>query len=162
MQRLVQTPYRGLIYDRKDQLLVQNTPVYDLLVVPREVKQLDSARFCALLQIPLEDLRVGLRAARKYSRNKPSPLVQNLTTPDLAAISDRLADFPGFRVQARMARAYRTPSAEIVASQGIVELDVVVTADEVAEMRAGAVTMRAMIDAWRAEFEAEMDEARRD
>jgi penicillin-binding protein 2 len=73
LQRLVQTPYRGLIYDRKNQLLVQNTPVYDLMVVPREVKQLDSARFCALLQIPLESLRASLKAARKYSRIKPTP-----------------------------------------------------------------------------------------
>jgi penicillin-binding protein 2 len=110
LQRIVQIPYRGLIYDRKNQLLVQNTPVYDLMVVPREVKQLDSVRFCELLQIPLEGLRASLKAAKKYSRIKPSPVVQNLTTPDLAAISDRLADFPGFRIQARMARAYRTPN----------------------------------------------------
>ena len=110
LQRLVQIPYRGLIYDRKNQLLVQNTPVYDLMVVPREVKQLDSARFCALLQIPLESLRASLVAAKKYSRSKPSPIVQNLTTPDLAAIQDNLGDFAGFRVQARMARAYRTPN----------------------------------------------------
>ena len=55
LQRIVQIPYRGLIYDRKNQLLVQNTPVYDLMVVPREVKQLDSARFCELLQMPLEE-----------------------------------------------------------------------------------------------------------
>ncbi|WP_310395930.1 penicillin-binding protein 2 [Hymenobacter sp.] len=110
LQRLVQIPYRGLIYDRKDKLLVQNTPVYDLMVVPREVKQLDSLRFCELLQIPLADLRASLLAAQKYSRNKPSPIVQNLTTPDLAAIQDQLMDFPGFRIQARMARAYRTPN----------------------------------------------------
>ena len=110
LQRLVQIPYRGLIYDRKNQMLVQNTPVYDLLVVPREVKQLDSARFCELLQIPIEDLRASLLAAKKYSRMKPSPIVQNLTTPDLAAIQDNLMDFPGFRIQARMARAYRTPN----------------------------------------------------
>ncbi|UOQ97421.1 penicillin-binding protein 2 [Hymenobacter sp. 5317J-9] len=110
LQRLVQIPYRGLIYDRKDQLLVQNEPVYDLMVVPREVKRLDSARFCQLLQIPQEDLRVSLKAAKKYSRNKPSPVVQNLTTRDLAAIQDNLMDFPGFRIQARMARAYRTPN----------------------------------------------------
>ena len=64
LQRLVQIPYRGLIYDRKNQLLVQNTPVYDLLVVPREVKQLDSARLCALLQLQLPALRAALRAAR--------------------------------------------------------------------------------------------------
>ena len=41
--------------------------------VPREVKQLDSLRFCELLQIPLEDLRASLLAAKKYSRIKPSP-----------------------------------------------------------------------------------------
>ncbi|GAB3579148.1 penicillin-binding protein 2 [Hymenobacter daeguensis] len=108
LQRLVQTPYRGLIYDRKNVPLVQNTPVYDLMVVPREVKQLDSARFCELLQIPIEELRARMLAARKYSRNKPSPIVQNLTTQDLAAIQDKLMDFPGFHSQTRMARAYNT------------------------------------------------------
>lgn len=110
LQRLVQVPYRGSVYDRKNQLLVTNTPVYDLLVVPREVKQLDSARFCQLLQIPLEELRAGLLAAKKYSRTKPSPLLQNLSPAELAAIEDNLIDFPGFHTQARMARAYNTPN----------------------------------------------------
>ncbi|OGX91347.1 penicillin-binding transpeptidase domain-containing protein [Hymenobacter coccineus] len=110
LQRLVQVPYRGAIYDRKNQLLVTNTPVYDLMVVPREVKGLDSARFCQLLQIPIESLREGLKAARKYSRTKPSPLVQNLSLAERAAIEDNLIDFPGFHTQARMARAYRTPN----------------------------------------------------
>ncbi|RZK30985.1 MAG: peptidoglycan glycosyltransferase, partial [Hymenobacter sp.] len=32
LQRQVQIPFRGLIYDRRDSLLVQNTPVYDLVV----------------------------------------------------------------------------------------------------------------------------------
>jgi penicillin-binding protein 2 len=110
LQRIVQVPYRGLIYDRKDQLLVQNTPVYDLMVIPREVKHLDTARFCQLLQMPIEEVRAGLLAAKKYSRVKASPLVQNLSTPDLAAIQDNLIDFPGFQIKARMARAYRTPN----------------------------------------------------
>ena len=110
LQRIIKIPYRGLIYDRKNQLLVQNTPVYDLTVIPREVKQLDSMRLCELLQIPIEELRASLVAAKKYSRNKPSPVLQNLTTPDLAAIQDKLGDFPGFHTQERMARAYRTPN----------------------------------------------------
>jgi penicillin-binding protein 2 len=108
LQRQVQIPYRGLIYDRHDSLLVQNTPVYDLVVVPREVRNLDSAKFCEVMQLPIEDLRLALRAAKKYSRVKASPLLQNLSTPELAAVTDHLIDFPGFRVQARMARAYRT------------------------------------------------------
>ena len=110
LQRLVQVPYRGLIYDRHNLPLVQNTPVYDLMVVPREVKQLDTLRLGELLQVPLADLRASLVAAKKYSRIKPSPVLQNLTTPDLAIIQDKLGDFPGFRTQTRMARAYRTPN----------------------------------------------------
>ncbi|SHL20096.1 penicillin-binding protein 2 [Hymenobacter psychrotolerans] len=108
LQRIVQVPYRGLIYDRKGQLLVQNTPVYDLMVVPREVKQLDTVRFCQLLQLPLEEVREALKTARAHSRVKASPLVQNLSTPELAAIQDNLIDFPGFTIKARMARSYRT------------------------------------------------------
>jgi penicillin-binding protein 2 len=108
LQRQVQVPYRGLIYDRHDSLMVSNTPVYDLMVVPREVKRLDSVKFCQLMQMPIEDLRLGLRAAKVYSRVRPSPLIQNLSTPELASINDNLINFPGFRVQARMARAYRT------------------------------------------------------
>ncbi|GAB3286451.1 peptidoglycan D,D-transpeptidase FtsI family protein [Hymenobacter tenuis] len=110
LQRIVQPPYRGLIYDRKGQILVQNTPVYDLLVTPREVKQLDTLRFCELLQLPLEEVRAGLKAARAFSRVKASPLVQNLSTPELAAFQDNLIDFPGFSVKARMARSYNTPN----------------------------------------------------
>jgi penicillin-binding protein 2 len=108
LQRKVQVPFRGLIYDRHDSVLVQNTPVYDLVVVPREVKSLDSAKFCRVMQMPLEDLRLGLRVARKYSRVKPSPLLLNLSMTELASIQDYLNDFPGFHTQVRMARAYKT------------------------------------------------------
>ncbi|UOQ54679.1 penicillin-binding protein 2 [Hymenobacter cellulosivorans] len=108
LQRIVQVPYRGLIYDRNGQLLVQNIPVYDLMVVPREVKKLDTVRFSQLLQLPLEEIREGLKTARAYSRVKASPLVQNLSTPELAAIQDNLIDFPGFSIKARMARSYKT------------------------------------------------------
>ncbi|MBX0292460.1 penicillin-binding protein 2 [Hymenobacter sp. HSC-4F20] len=108
LQRIVQTPYRGLIYDRKGQILVQNTPVYDLMVTPREVKQLDTLRFCQVLQLPLEEVRTALKAARAFSRVKASPLIQNLSTPELAAIQDNLIDFPGFTIKSRMARSYNT------------------------------------------------------
>ncbi len=108
LQRKVQVPFRGVIYDRHDSVLVQNTPVYDLVVVPREVKNLDSAKFCRVMQMPIEDLRLGLRIAKKYSRVKPSPLLLNLSTTELASIQDYLNDFSGFHTQVRMARAYKT------------------------------------------------------
>lgn len=48
----------------------------------------------------------------------------------------------------RLMLAYRAPSPEIVAAQGISELDFKATAEELAEMEAGASAMRERIIAW--------------
>ena len=60
-----------------------------------------------------------------------------------------------------LTRAYHAPSAEIVAAQGVTELDVQVTAEDVAGMQVASAAMRALIEAWRADFEAEIEELRR-
>ena len=60
-----------------------------------------------------------------------------------------------------LARAYHAPSAEIMAAQGIEDLEVELTAKDVAKMQAASAAMRALIEAWRADFKAEMDEVRR-
>ncbi|TXK20996.1 penicillin-binding protein 2 [Pontibacter qinzhouensis] len=106
IKTIIQYPFRGLIYDRNGQLLVQNTPVYDLMVVPKEVKQIDTLRLCQLLDIPLEDARERLKKARAYSWVKPSIFFQKLGTEDFAQIQDNLIDFPGFYINARTMRGY--------------------------------------------------------
>ncbi|WP_299822445.1 penicillin-binding protein 2 [uncultured Pontibacter sp.] len=106
IKTIIQYPFRGLIYDRNGQLLVQNTPVYDLMVVPKEVKQLDTLRLSSLLELPLEDVRERLKKARGFSYVQPSIFYQKLTTQDLAHIQDNLIDFPGFYINARTARGY--------------------------------------------------------
>ena len=50
-------PSRGLIYDRHGELLVANTPVYDIMVVPREVKDLDTMGLSTLLNVPSARIR---------------------------------------------------------------------------------------------------------
>lgn len=106
IKTIIQYPFRGLIYDRNGQLLVQNTPVYDLMVVPKEVKQLDTLRLSNLLELPLEDVRERLKKAKGFSYVQPSIFYQKLTTQDLAHIQDNLIDFPGFYINARTARGY--------------------------------------------------------
>ena len=44
-------PQRGYIYDRDGELLVSNQPSYDVMVIPRNVKPLDTLEFCKLLKI---------------------------------------------------------------------------------------------------------------
>jgi len=48
-------PERGYIYDRNGELLVANQPSYDIMVTPREVKNLDTTTFCSLLNITKAD-----------------------------------------------------------------------------------------------------------
>lgn len=99
-------PSRGLIYDRDGALLVANTPVYDLMVVPKEVEPFDTAAFCDLIGVPVEELRKRLSEATAYSRHKPSVLEKQIPADQFAGISLHLYKYPGFYGQSRTLRTY--------------------------------------------------------
>lgn len=104
-------PSRGLIFDRNEKLLVANTPVYDLMVVPREVKPFDTATFARLIGVPLDDLVGRLAEARSYSRYKPSVLEKQIPADQFSAISVHLHKYPGFFGQSRTLRTYPSHAA---------------------------------------------------
>ena len=107
--RQVDYPVRGLIYDRNGKLLVYNTPEYDVQVVTKEIKKLDSAEFCKVFRLTKEELRTKfkeLKAKREYSPVKLTTFLTQLSNDDFARVQDRLDDFPGFYIQARSTRSY--------------------------------------------------------
>jgi penicillin-binding protein 2 len=102
---------RGLIKDRNGKILVYNTPEFDLLIIKKEVKSLDSAKFCSVFSKTQEELRKlfkDLRARREYSSVKPTIFLSQLSTLDFAKIQDHIDEFPGFIIQPRNTRAYTT------------------------------------------------------
>jgi penicillin-binding protein 2 len=101
-------PSRGVIYDRKGQVLVTNQTVYDLMVLPKQVKPFDTLAFCELVKLTPDELRSGLTKAVTYPnvRWKPSPLIKQMTPSEFAAISERLYKYPGFYGQPRTLRIY--------------------------------------------------------
>lgn len=109
IQKTIQYPYRGLITDRDGQLLVYNTPVYDLMVVPNEVFIPDTLEFLELLQIDLDEFNKGMTDAKKFSRHLPSILVSQVSNEHLASIQSRLINYEGFFVQPRTVREYSYP-----------------------------------------------------
>lgn len=104
-------PERGYIYDRYGKLLVGNDPAYDVMVIPREVKALDTLEFCRLLDIDKEKFVKELRRARIYSPRLPSVLVHQLSKEDYAQLQEKMRRFPGFYIQKRSLRYYDTNSA---------------------------------------------------
>src|SRR5690554_4576028 len=71
-RKIVLYPARGLIYDRNGKLLVGNTAVYDLMVIPKDINDLDTNLFCRTVGITREQFEKKMEAASSYSRYKPS------------------------------------------------------------------------------------------
>jgi penicillin-binding protein 2 len=111
IQRIVDHPYRGLVYDRNGKLMVFNNPIFDLMVIPKELRVRDTSRFCDLFKISKEEFIEKYKAARSYSPVKPSPLIKQISTTDFAKIQDYLIDYPGLFIMTRSVRSYPSPAA---------------------------------------------------
>jgi len=110
VQKIVQYPYRGLVYDNQDSLIVYNSPVYDLMIVPKEVEIRDTLKFCQLLDISEDELITRYNKAKKYSQILASKFEEQLSDELFAKLEDQLINFPGFYVLPRTVRAYNTKS----------------------------------------------------
>jgi penicillin-binding protein 2 len=106
VQRVTVPPYRGVIYDRNGEFLVYNVPIYDLLVTPKAIKNLDTLAFCQDFDISLAEFNKCLEKAKSYSYVKSSVLIKNIDHLALAKIQDRLGEYRGFTIQARIVRSY--------------------------------------------------------
>ncbi len=107
-------PARGLIYDRNGELLVYNDAIYDLSVLPEQVKNLDTLEFCKVLNITRDEFLATfnrLKRQKGYSQWKPIVFQRQITIPVYAAFQERLFDFQGFFVEVRTDRKYKHSNA---------------------------------------------------
>ena len=104
-------PARGLIYDRKGELMVYNKAAYDLMIIPREVKSFDTTELCRIVQLDRVELRDAISKAKQYSRYKPSIIVGQISPDIYAPLQEKLYKYPGFFVQTRTLREYPNKSA---------------------------------------------------
>lgn len=104
-------PERGYIYDRNGKLMVANQPSYDIMVVPRDIKNLDTLAFCEALNVTREFFEEQLDKAKKYSPWLPSPFLTQLNKKEFATFQEQMRRFKGFYIQKRYLRDYQTTSA---------------------------------------------------
>jgi penicillin-binding protein 2 len=100
-------PTRGIIYDRKGRAILNNTILYDLVVIPAQVKNIDTAYFCQLMGIDSAEFRSRILDAKaKNGPFRPSTF-DDLLPPDMyARMEENLWKFPGFNLQERPVRVY--------------------------------------------------------
>jgi len=101
-------PIRGYIYDRNNKLLVYNEAAYDLMILPKNVKNIDTLELCSLLGITREQFFKKMKKAVQSpnSPRKESIFEKQLSPKDYAALQEVLYRFPGFFVQSRTLRKY--------------------------------------------------------
>ena len=110
VQKTIEYPFRGLIYDANDSLVVYNSPVYDLMVVPKEARVKDTTFFCQMLGISEEEFESRISKASRYSSILASKFYEQLADTTFAKVQDQLINFPGFYVLPRTVRSYNTKS----------------------------------------------------
>lgn len=110
---MVDYPARGNVFDRKGKRLVYNQAAYDLIVIPRQVKKLDTTEFCKVLGI---DRKIFLKRMEKAilppnSSRKPSIFEKEISIEHSSILQEKLYKFPGFFLQPRTLRKYPEPIA---------------------------------------------------
>ncbi|MBQ2539982.1 MAG: penicillin-binding protein 2, partial [Bacteroidales bacterium] len=111
LRNITQYPARGLMYDRNGQLLVYNEAVYDLMVIPRMVKNLDTNYFCQSLGITREDFEERMHKAYVYSPYSASIFMKQISKEEFGRWENILYKFKGFYISKRTLRLYSKPIA---------------------------------------------------
>ena len=101
-------PPRGLIFDRNGQLLVDNRPSYDLSIVIKDARPLETSlqNLSQYTRIPLEWLWGEVQKNHNQPSFKPVLLKQDIGRDVLAALEVKRFDLPGTIVDVRLRRLY--------------------------------------------------------
>ncbi len=100
-------PERGIIFDRKGKPILNNVIMFDLMVTPAEVKNIDTLAFCRLMNIDTAEFKQKIvEAVVKNTRVRPS-IFMSLLTPEMQArFEENGWRFSGFNLVARPVRSY--------------------------------------------------------
>lgn len=107
-------PARGLIYDRNGDLLVYNDAIYDLMVTPDQVRDLDTLDFCKVLGITKEGFIQRfekMKRSKGYAPYREQVFEKQLSIQTYAAFQEKMFDFLGFTTIVRTDRRYKYSDA---------------------------------------------------
>ena len=100
-------PNRGIIYDRNGKAILNNAIMYDLVVTPYEVKNIDTASLCRLLQIDTAEFKKRMLDARFKNGPYRPTIFEDLLPPDMhARLDENIWQYTGFALIERPVRVY--------------------------------------------------------
>ncbi|MBL0145159.1 MAG: penicillin-binding protein 2 [Chitinophagaceae bacterium] len=106
--RKVIYPDRGIVYDRNGKAILQNTTIYDLMVIPGKIKGTDTFALCNILGIDTAEFKKRIIAAiLKNKSYRASVFEALLSNEKMAKLNESMFKFePGYYLQQRSVRDY--------------------------------------------------------
>ena len=101
-------PSRGLIYDRKGIIMVENQPIYTITITPAKFNPDKVPILAALLKIDEELLFQRIREAQNFSWHRTSRLFTEVSFEVFSAIQENLWQLPGIGHTIESKRHYPT------------------------------------------------------
>jgi penicillin-binding protein 2 len=104
-------PSRGLIFDRHGQLLVDNRPAFDLMIVREDAGSVPDtvSLLSSLIQEPYADLMDQIIKAGDAAFYKPIALKKDISRDQLAVVEAHKFDLPGIQIEIEPTRHYIYP-----------------------------------------------------
>ena len=109
IRRLSVEAVRGLIFERKGDLLVENIPVYNLMIDRSRSRDLDQglAFAAATLEVPKTELEEALKRKGNRSLFQPVLIAEELTLSQVSRLSVSALEYPEFEIDVGHQRFYR-------------------------------------------------------
>ncbi len=101
-------PFRGMIFDRHGELLVDNRPSYNLYIIPEQIQDQEQLLKSLKLMIGLEPQSVLDKLAKESHEHpfKPVLMKKNISRGELAIVETNLFNLPGVMIQVKPQRHY--------------------------------------------------------
>lgn len=106
--RKVIYPDRGIVFDRHGKVMLRNTTIYDLMVIPNKLKGVDTAGICEVLNIDTAQFHKKIvELIIKNTSSRPSIFEALLSDDKMAKLNESMFRFaPAFYLQERSVRSY--------------------------------------------------------
>ncbi len=147
MQRV--NAVRGLILDRSGKLLVENSPSFDLTVIPSDAKPIDATINKLIQYVPefADEIQKTIQKKSMGYGYQPVLLKRDIGRDALARISAHQFDLPGIVIEANARRNYIYPglAAHLIGYLGEINVDEI-NRNLYPDKRSGDVTGRSGVE----------------
>ncbi|MEM7039832.1 MAG: penicillin-binding transpeptidase domain-containing protein, partial [Bacteroidota bacterium] len=103
-------PARGIIYDRNENIYVKNSPIFDVMVIPKELTIPDTTILEEYLGLTRETIRKKIKKHKGIARFQWQPLATQLDKEKYGRFSEQMWQFEGLKVMTRPTREYNYPA----------------------------------------------------